>query len=120
MSFSKNFCATNFLLQGRGCRILPFMTVILRYVGVGHIIFKELLCNKFATPKERVSYPGVSDCNFWMPAWLPLSYSKNICATTLLFLLIVWTFINPVETCLFQISTRYVFRPNFYCQAIIF
>ena len=52
-------------LQGRGCHILPFMTVILRYVGVGHVIFKELLCNKLDTPKERVSYPGVSDSNFW-------------------------------------------------------
>ena len=43
------------------------MTVILRYVGVGHVIFKELLCNKLDTPKERVSYPSFSDGIYW---WL--------------------------------------------------
>ena len=33
------------------------MTVILRYVGVGHVIFKELLCNKFVTPKKGCPIP---------------------------------------------------------------
>ena len=51
-------------LQRRGCRILTFLTVIFRDSGITHVIFKELLCYKFATPKERVSYPGVSDSNF--------------------------------------------------------
>ncbi len=46
--------------------------------GIGHVIFKELLYNKFVTPKERVSYPDVYDSNFWNPSMIAHVISKEL------------------------------------------
>ena len=56
------------------------MTVILRYVGVGHVIFKELLCNKLDTPMERVPYPTFSDyIYFWLDDFGYVIFNEPLC-----------------------------------------